>query len=805
MKRLVILLVLAAVPALATTTSHWTQANEADFKTGKFHDVVATNLGDLKLSRAVHKLLEEDPKVGAVYALAEAKDGTVYAGTGPQGVLLKLKDDKVTSVAELGDGVNISSLLVDSEGGLLIGTSGTKGEVLRIDQPGEKPHSIFDSDGVQYIWAMKQTADGSLYIATGPNGELFELKPDGTKSTILKTDDNNFTCLATDGKDLLYVGSDPNGLVYRVNRKTRESFVLYNAVETEIGALAVDGKGNLYVGTAQASDQPGPAQEDAGSKDKPGRPEGTPGGVPIPGEKPAQPAPPVNPNPGEPDPLPKTAPKVPMLVDLVTDDPTPAPAPGNPPGNQPGEPNPGAGNQNKPNQPGQTQQAMNQAGTGQPPTNGNAVYKIDPDGFTTEIFRAQVLVLSIVDQNGVLLVGTGSDGVIYQINPAADETSAVARVDAKQVTCLLPTHDGRVIMGVANVGGLASMSSGYATEGTYTSQVFDATQTSKFGKIALHGSLPAGTTMTVSSRSGNLKEPSETGWSKWSPEQTVSQFVQTHSPAARFFQYRITFHSTDEKASPVIRDADVAYLMPNLAPQIKSIHVTPAGKADNGGNGGGGNGSGGGDAGANAANNNGTGNPAIVSGRIETVTWDASDPNNDPLVYTLYFREGAGSPWILLKDKLKDSTFDWDTRTVADGRYEIKVVASDAAANPAGTGKTANRVSDVVQVDNTPPVIGDFKTKVDGDSVDVTVRAVDQSTSVAAVDYSVDSAQDWRAATPSDTMFDGPEEGAHFSVHHLSAGRHQITVRATDAKGNPAYQTVDVTIDKVTPPETVGH
>ena len=40
-------------------------------------------------------LLEQDAQVSAVYALVEAPDGTIYAGTGPEGVLLAIKDDKV--------------------------------------------------------------------------------------------------------------------------------------------------------------------------------------------------------------------------------------------------------------------------------------------------------------------------------------------------------------------------------------------------------------------------------------------------------------------------------------------------------------------------------------------------------------------------------------------------------------------------------------------------------------------------------------------------------------------------------------
>src|SRR6266480_2710485 len=89
--------------ALAVGTSHWTHTNEADFKNGTMTNVVATNLGDLKLSRAVKTILEQDPKVSSVYALAEAPDGTIYAGTGPQGVVLKIKDDKVSQACKLND------------------------------------------------------------------------------------------------------------------------------------------------------------------------------------------------------------------------------------------------------------------------------------------------------------------------------------------------------------------------------------------------------------------------------------------------------------------------------------------------------------------------------------------------------------------------------------------------------------------------------------------------------------------------------------------------------------------------------
>ena len=132
--QIVLLVSLTAASAPAVTTSHWVHTSEADFKNGTFQNVVATNLGDLKLSRAVKTLLEQDAKVSAVYAMVEAPDGTIYAGTGPQGVVLKISGEKVSEALKLDDGTSIFSLAIDADGGLLVGASGEKGRLLKLDK-----------------------------------------------------------------------------------------------------------------------------------------------------------------------------------------------------------------------------------------------------------------------------------------------------------------------------------------------------------------------------------------------------------------------------------------------------------------------------------------------------------------------------------------------------------------------------------------------------------------------------------------------------------------------------------------------
>jgi hypothetical protein len=456
------------------------------------------------------------------------------------------------------------------------------------------------------------------------------------------------------------------------------------------------------------------------------------------------------------------------------------PAPGDPGGGNPGGDQPP--DQAQPDasaQPsgGQPQQAVPN-GTPAKNANGNAIYKITPDGFVTEVFRDQVTVMSLIEHDGTLLVGTGSDGVIYEIAPAAEETIVAAKADPKEVTALFRARDGRVWLGLANSGQIATLSASFATTGTYTSQALDAKQVSKFGKINLRGSLPKGTTLTIATRSGNIDDPAAKGWAPWSDELPATEFVAILSPSARVLQYRLTFGSSDGKGTPIVDSVNTAYQMPNMAPAIHSVKITASNAAKP----------------ANAppdAESNGIPAPSPV----KTITWDASDPNDDALIYTLYFRTGSSGEWILLKDKLTDPTYDWNTRNVADGHYHIKVVASDAAANPIGQGKSASRVSEEVVVDNTPPEIGDLKVTPGKGEATIEANVVDITSTVAALAFSIDSAEDWQAVLPVDTIADSPQEAYSFVVGGLSAGSHQVTLRATDSQGNQSFTTVKVTAE----------
>lgn len=776
--------------AFAGGTCHWTHTSEADFSSGTFNNVVADSLGELRLARAVNMLLEQAPRIAAVYCLAEAPDGTVYAGTGPNGIVLAIRGEKVQTFATVEDR-NVFSIMVDREGRILMGTGGTRGRVLRM-AGGGKPVEVFSAEGVQYIWQMRQTPDGRLYLATGPAGQIFEIAPDGTSSVLFDSEENNILSLVSDGKDLLYAGTDPNGLVYRINRRTKEVFVALDAAESEITALALDAAGNLYAATGQAPEGEEP-HETQPATEKSGRPEGTEGTVPLPSPrrpppKPPAPAPPA----AEPDAIPRKMAIAPAAADPAPDaadddggePPLPVPPPGTGPATIRGAVRP----------PLQPPGARPQPGKAPAALAGNAVYRIDPRGFVTELFRQQAMMLSMIEKDGSLIIGTGSEGLIYEVNTATAEARMLARLDAKQVMAVLPARDGRMILALANAGGLAAMSGGYAAKGTYLSPVLDAGQISRFGKIRLQGSLPAGTGLTVAVRSGNLQEPDDRLWSKWSQEHAAAEFLAIDgTPAARFFQYRLTFTSTDGRTSPVVDEVDVAYQVPNMAPQVKAVRIAgDAGDAEA---------AGAPPAGAAQGVNAPRPLPAPAGPHREgpppymrTITWEASDPNGDALEYTLFFQAANRGPWVLLAEKLKEPQFQWDTRGVADGRYRIKVVASDARANPRGEGLTASRLSDPTVVDNTPPVIGDIRSVVAGNSVRIEAKLTDRTGIAASCEYAVDSKDDWQAVPPADNIWDSPEETVAFTIDGLAPGPHQITLRASDDRGNHGYETIHVTI-----------
>jgi hypothetical protein len=167
-----------------------------------------------------------------------------------------------------------------------------------------------------------------------------------------------------------------------------------------------------------------------------------------------------------------------------------------------------------------------------------------------------------------------------------------------------------------------------------------------------------------------------------------------------------------------------------------------------------------------------------------SLQWQAEDRNGDTLEYAIYYRSLNENSFRLLKDKLRDNFYTVDGATLADGRYLFKVVASDAPNNPSGQALSGERISEPVDIDNTPPTLRAIGTaQVIGERARVSFEVEDVTGMVKRADVSVDGSV-WSAAFPDDGIADSPRERYTLEVTLVGTGEHTISLRAFDASGN---------------------
>jgi len=246
--------------------------------------------------------------------------------------------------------------------------------------------------------------------------------------------------------------------------------------------------------------------------------------------------------------------------------------------------------------------------------------------------------------------------------------------------------------------------------------------------------------------------------------------VQLRCPLGRFCQYKLILRSQDGAESPLVREIAVASTVPNLAPRVESVAVGPIA---------------------------GAGKQGILK-----IGFAAKDDNGDKLIYKVDFRKLGRTSWIELKDELEASSFEWDGKTVEDGRYEVRVTASDEKSNTASTKLTGSRVSEPVVVDNTGPVVGQMKatsaSKGDKQLRMFEIEVSDELSAIQKLEYTVDSNTNWTSTVPEDLVYDTTHERF---VIRLGAGEdpakgdHVLAIKVSDAAGNTTYKTFDVRVD----------
>ncbi len=95
----------------------------------------------------------------------------------------------------------------------------------------------------------------------------------------------------------------------------------------------------------------------------------------------------------------------------------------------------------------------------------------------------------------------------------------------------------------------------YPASATFDSRVFDAGESADWGALSWSADTPAGTTVSISVRTGNTPTP-DASWSAFTPIATSGGDIPGNS---RYVQYRAELASTDPGATPVLRDVTIAF------------------------------------------------------------------------------------------------------------------------------------------------------------------------------------------------------------------------------------------------------
>lgn len=692
-----------------------------DFDQGTLRRLSLSSDGRMAVAPRAREMY--DSSTAVLWAVARDSKGVVYAGGGSLGG----SRAKLFSIDSQGQG----KLLAEMEGiavqaiaidkqDRVYAATSPDGKVYRIDAAGKA--EVFYDPKTKYIWSLAFARNGDLYVATGDRGEIHRVTPAGAGSVFFRSEEAHARSMTLDAMDNLIVGTEPSGLIMRVS-PAGQGFVLYQAPKREITAVAVGADGAIYA---------------AGAGNRTTTPVAAPAAVG---------APPV---PAAPTPAP------PGTVQIVGPAPTPVALP----------------------------MLSSQAVAG-----GSEIYRIQTDGYPRRIWsHAQDLVYALAfDAQGRLLAGTGNHGNLYRIDNDFSYTRLL-NVEPTQITGLLRGPDGRMYAVTGNIGKVIAIGPELEQSGTFESDVLDADGFSYWGRIASEGN--AGTQPgrqggpSFETRSGNVGR-AQRNWSAWEP---LNQ-GRVASPPARFLQYRATLNGNAE-----LSDVSVAYQMKNVAPVIAQVDITPpnyrfpASTATT----------------ATAspsptltlptiqrrrapapAPSSDSGTPTLTfdKGQIGA-RWLAEDDNADTLQFKVEIRGANETTWKLVRDKVRERYLSWDSTAYPDGKYVLRITASDAPANPPNQALTGSRESDPFLIDNTPPEIT-WGAAVGSLGLTLAFHAKDALSNLSQAEYSLNGG-DWARVEPTTRLTDSPEHDYRIALVPRPAGEMTVAVRVEDEYGNQA-------------------
>lgn len=640
-------------------------------------------------------------------------------------------------------------MTLDRHGALFAGT-GHEGKVFRIPPKGAGT-LLFDAAELD-VTALAVDPAGNVYAGTSPGGKVYRIAPDGKSSVFFDPDDTYIWAMAF-REGALYLATGSKGRVYKVEG-TGQGRVFCETRESNVVAIAFDAKGNLIAGTDPSGlilridgdakafalfDSPlkeihslevaadgniyalGISESSAGSSAAPSL--GSPGGR---SSGPTAMA---------------ASPGVSVTITSV-------------------EP------------------ATTSLGSEISSLNfSSAIYRIAPSGGVESIWKSSDTTAFCIaaESQDRIWAGTNDKGRIYQIDGRGEFT--VAGQSGEGQVSEVVRGDG-LFMATSNLGKIYRMSVEPSASGEYDSPVFDARFVSQWGSVSWR---ERAARVELRTRSGNTDSPDAT-WSDWSAP--VTNGARVGSPPGRFVQYRLRLAPAGP-GQAAVEGIRVAYLPENVKPQITSFEIlqpsvalqeVPQPAPDPGIF------TAGLDPQAFGFSVN-TPPRKVFQRGARSLQWTASDPNGDSLNFQLLYRSVNEDRWQPLARNITNNWFTIDADVLPDSRYFFKLIASDAPNNPAGRAAMSERISDLTEIDTTPPSVRAESPLITRRHVQVDYVAEDSTSNVSRAEVSIDGGA-WQSIFPVDGMADSRVERFSIQADFDAPGEHSIALRVYDTNAN---------------------
>ncbi len=645
-------------------------------------------------------------------------------------VLLSPETKAIMTLQE--DDLLIWTLIEDLQGNIYAGT-GDEGKIFKITPAGDVS-LFFDSPEIGII-SLAVDAENNLYAGSTPDGLIYKVTPEGNAATYFMTGEHYVWSLVFGADNVLYAGTGESGKIFTISPDGTGEMV-YDSPQAHVMSLVYDPQGWLYAGT-----------EGQGVVYKIS-PDGTAFALYHAKEEEVHSL--VRDNEGNLYIAALSSQVFPKVQGIAPTEAQPAPK--------------------------------------EKGLKSSTIYRISPQGTITTVLQLQdhLIYAMILDEHNRLLIGTDHEGIVYRVHPDG-EYYQLLKVDAGNVVTLLGNTAGLVYLGTSDAGAVYQVSAQLADQGEYLSAVHDASTVAAWGKIFWRGT-PLN--VNVFTRTGNTAIPDDT-WSQWSAALQNHDGEQIPNPAARFVQWKAVL-KPQEQDSPVLEEVSVAYLPHNLAPEIKELLTLHAAQEDEQNT-------------ANSSPHKGkTNSPPSLPAKTESrpskknlkppqpippgqvaIVWDAEDPNDEDLIYTVTLRGEHETRWKVLEENVEETYYLLDTAALPDGSYYTKIIASDSPNNPPDRVLLTEKMSERFEVDNTAPNVSiALNQRQDNDgNVLMTIIARDEFSRLKQAAYSVDAGE-WMAIFPNDQVTDSHEEKYSVSLSDLSDDPHTLTFKVTDIFNN---------------------